>query len=394
MSRWLPLGLLLIGTGAASAQPPAQQMEHAAPTEKTGSVVGLDVIAQAGLVDVVSAVQEADGVRLYHSRSRDGGASFGPQAPVSMFGEQVSNAMRGLDPQIAAAGEKIFVVWTTPGEGNHGVGPLATAVSEDGGRTWKKGTQPADDGTKRGHAFLEALADSTGQLYVVWLENRGTRGLQVAASRDFGASWARTLTVDSVTCECCWNKLISVKPGSVHVLYRDRDPRDMAIARSDDSGATWQRLSTVGDFKWGIQACPFTGGGLALTGTSAPTLHATVFSLAPGHRGVSYLASPDLGKTWSTSVPLGEGGGQHSDLASHDDTLMTVFDVLDPKDGRFVVARVSKDAGRTWAAAKRISAPGVAADFPRIVEAGGRFTAVWTERAADGQITWRFTRVE
>lgn len=399
MSRLMSVAALLAGAGLAIAQPPAgqppaAQMEHTAPTEKAGSVVGLDVAAHEGIIDLVSAVQEADGVRLYHSRSRDGGATFGARTAVSMFGEQVSNAMRGLDPQIAAIGDKVFVVWTTPGEGNHGVGPLATSISEDGGRTWKKGTQPADDGTKRGHAFIEALADAAGTLHVVWLETRETRGLQIATSRDFGATWGKTLAIDAVTCECCWNKLISVKPGSAHVLYRDKDPRDMAIARSDDFGATWQRLATVGEFKWGIQACPFTGGGLALTGTAPQMLHATVFSLASGHRGVSYLASKDLGRTWSEAMPLGEGAGQHSDLASVGETLIAVFDVLDPQDGRIVVARISKDAGKTWAAAKRLSGAGVSADFPRVVSAAGRFTAVWTERDANGLISWRSAGVE
>jgi len=373
--------------GQAQEQPAT---EHVAPKEKIGSVVSLDVYTHKDILDLVVATETEAGPTLTHRRSKDGGSTWAPETRVEMSGTTISNAMRGLDPQVAAEGDHIFVVWTTPGEGQHGVGPFGTAVSDDGGKTWRKGSNPADDDSKKGHAFIESIIDQAGLLHVVWLETRATRGLFAATSKDFGKTWAKTVTVDQITCECCWNKMISLRPGETHLLYRDKDPRDMAIAMTSDSGASWKRLATVGDFKWPINACPFTGGGLAVTGSGATErLHSTIFSGMKDHRGVSYLASRDNGKTWSEPLPLGQGRGQHSDLASIGRDLVAVYDVADPDDGTVVGIKRSGDEGATWSGLTRLSAKGVKADFPRLVSVQGRFVAFWTEKDTNGMVVWR-----
>ena len=365
-------------------------MEHLAPKEKIGSVVSLDVYTHKDILDLVVATETEVGPTLTHRRSLDGGVTWSADVKVEMSGTTISNAMRGLDPQIAALDDHIFVVWTTPGEGQHGVGAFGTALSDDGGKTWRKGSNPADDDSKKGHAFIEAIADQSGSFHVVWLETRATRGLFAATSRDFGRTWAKTTTVDDITCECCWNKMISLRPGETHLLYRDKAPRDMAMAMTSDSGATWKRLSTVGDFKWPINACPFTGGGLAVTGSGADErLHSTIFSGMKDHRGVSYLASGDNGRTWTTPLPLGDGKGQHSDLASMGRDLVTIYDVTDPDDGLVVGLKTSHDEGATWSAFSRLSPLGVKADFPRLVSVRGRFVAFWTEKDKAGMVAWR-----
>jgi len=371
---------------AALAVAGAHEQSHEAPKEALGSVVGVDIVEQGGLVNVLTAIGGASGPVLRHRRSKDGGQTWTPERPVAMHGKGISNATRGLDPQIAAAGDRLFVVWTTPGQGMHGVGALAVSRSMDGGTTWTSGPNPADDGTERGHAFIDAIAEPDGALTVVWLENRGTRGLQVSRSPDMGASWGPTRTIDGVTCECCWNELHLRAPGDLLVLYRDKDPRDMAIARTTNGGASWTRLSTVGDFAWGIEACPFTGGALALTGPpAAPRLHSVVFSGAQGHEGVSYLSSTDLGRSWTPAVALGEGHGQHADMAVRGDSIVVVYDRADKASGQAVVMRRSDDAGKTWGPTTRLSSPKGRATFPRIVQARGRWLALWNERVAPGK---------
>lgn len=381
--------------GHASDHGAAATQSHTAPVEKSGSVVGVDIAARGKVLDLVLATETEKGPALAHRRSIDGGRTWSKDQPINMHGTTISNAMRGLDPAIAAHGDNLFVVWTTPGEGSHGVGAFGTALSSDGGKTWREGPNPADDGTKRGHAFIDAIADDAGTFHLVWLETRGTRGVLAATSKDFGRTWAANKIVDDKTCECCWNKLISMKPGETHLLYRDAAPRDMAMARTTDSGATWERLSTVGDYKWPIEACPFTGGGLAITGpTGNETLHATVFSGVKEYRGVTYLASSDRGKTWSSPMALGEGRGQHSDLASLGDRIVSIFDAKDETDGMIVYSRMSLDAGHTWSPATRLSGSGVKADFPRVLASDGRFNAFWTEKGADGIVTLRTTVID
>jgi hypothetical protein len=49
---------------------------------------------------------------------------------------------RGDDPRIAARGNRMMALWTARGDGPFGSGPLATALSDDGGRTWRAGPTP------------------------------------------------------------------------------------------------------------------------------------------------------------------------------------------------------------------------------------------------------------
>jgi peptidylprolyl isomerase len=366
-----------------------------APVEIAGSVIGMDVYAHAGVIDVLAAYQTGvkGGNELRHRRSRDGGRTWSAETPVDMHGTTVSMAMRGLDPQIVAHGDALFAVWTTPGEGAHGVGPFGTALSSDGGRTWRPGPDPDSVTSRRGHAFIELGADARGAFHIVWLETRETRGLLTARSHDGGRTWQPTQAIDAETCECCWNRLLSPEPGTMFVLYRDKDPRDMALAVTVDDGRSWKRLGFVGEFGWDIKACPFTGGGLVFTGTGAEErLHALVFSGERKHKGISYLRSADRGRTWGEPAALGDGRGHHGDLAVAGNRLAAVWD-LPGESGMSVVARFSEDAGETWGPVQAVSHSAGRADFPRVVAAGPDFVAFWTEKEGEGLVRLRSASV-
>ena len=67
-------------------------------------------------------------------RSGDGGENW--SAPVRVAEGDLSVPHRGNDVQVAAAGRRCLAAWQVPGTGYKGRGPVATALSEDGGRTW------------------------------------------------------------------------------------------------------------------------------------------------------------------------------------------------------------------------------------------------------------------
>ncbi len=93
---------------------------------------------------------------LLHTLSRDGGASWSQPVRVDEGSMPAHVPYRGVDPQLAAAGDNVVAVWTTAGEDvyGYGTGPLATAFSVDGGETWSPGANPADDGLDLAHEFI------------------------------------------------------------------------------------------------------------------------------------------------------------------------------------------------------------------------------------------------
>ena len=379
---------LLAGGGWFALSSETHRVPHAEPSAATttangdAGVTALDVYAHDGVVDVLTVVQQPGASpELVHQRSRDGGRTWSEDTTIDRGGHGLDRPHRGMDPQIAAHGDTVVVLWTTPGTSPWGAGPPATAISRDGGRTWAPGTNPSDTGSTDGHVFLEIVADEAGDLYAFWLDSRdGAQGLRAAVSRDGGGSWAPNVSVDAATCECCWNTALPVGPGRVLVLYRDKDPRDMGLAVTADGGRAWARRATVGTFNWDFDGCPHVGGGLA-GGEAA--LHAVVWTAESGHEGLHLLRSTDLARTWAATARVGTTRARHADIAAEGDEVAAVWD--DVVEGATAVyGKSSRDGGATWTGAVRLSAAEDVASHPKVVAVQGAFVAFWTARGADG----------
>jgi hypothetical protein len=183
-------------------------------------VVSLDVYAEGAKLHLLTAERTAAGrsPEMRYQRSDDDGATW--TAPVAVGAGQPAPepAHRTLDAQIAASGDKLVAVWTTGAETRFGRGPLATAISDDGGKTWHVGANPADDGLATDHAFADIAADDAGNFHAVWLDGRergadavksaasgaaasastsAGKGLRYARSIDGGRTWSTNVTLDA-----------------------------------------------------------------------------------------------------------------------------------------------------------------------------------------------------
>ena len=308
-------------------------------------MLGLDVYASASgdVVDALIAVQEKGdplpSVELRHTRSRDGGATWSRPVPILPRTAKVFSPRRGAEPQIAASGDRLVVIWTEPGTSPWGSGPLASAVSTDGGRSWKAGVSPADDGTTRDHGFVDVAAVSPNAFLAVWLDSRdGGQGLRSAVSKDGGVSWARNVDVERRTCECCANRLLVREDSAdVDVIYRARDPRDMSVARTTDGGSSWTKLGPVARFGWEFDGCPEVAGALATTRVQGKErTYALAWTGKESDVGVWAVASDDKGRTWTKPGRVGDASAKQLDLASNGGCVTAVWDEYRAADKRRV----------------------------------------------------------
>ena len=387
---------------AAALVPLFSTSAHQKPEADVVGVLGLDVYATGDVVDVLLAVQEKGSplppVELRHTRSKDGGATWSKPTAILPGGAKVFSPRRGAEPQIAASpsGDRLVVLWTEPGTSPWGSGPLASAVSADGGKTWKKGPSPADDGTTADHNFADVAAFGPDSFLAVWLDSRdGGQGLRSAASRDGGTSWGRNVTVERRTCECCANRLF-VHPEGVDVIYRGREPRDMFVARTKDGGTWWTKLGVVAPFGWEFDGCPEVAGALAsaevLGGDGekkeSERMYAAVWTGKESDVGVWIAASNDQGRNWTKPIRLGTRSAKQLDLASHGTCVTAVWDEYRADVKRRAVMTGSACA-KSWSKPQALSRPEVDASYPVVVGTARGLLAAWTERAGSGEVAWK-----
>jgi len=364
---------------------------HGAPT--ASGVHSLDVFTDGRALHLLVA-EYSSGTNppaLLYQRSADAGRTWSKPVRVDTGAKPPRSPSRGMDAQIAAVGKNLIALWGTHGEGYMGSGPMVTALSDDGGKTWRPGPNPADDGLNTGHAYADLASDSQGALHLVWLDSRdGKQGLRYARSTDGGRTWSKNLTLKKETCECCWNTL-AVSGNTVHVLFRDKSPRDMAMVSSFDGGLTWGKPAVAGGFGWEFQGCPHVGGGLALPLSGEGSLHALVWTGLAEKSGVYHLRSTNRGTTWQPPQRIGPVDARRSDIAVRDRALVAALEIV--ADGESAVfAAKSVDGGVTWSAPQRLSASGVSASYPRVIAVRGGFRVFWTEAAPQGVGKWNSAR--
>lgn len=426
--------LLLISTGCAANGPthrhggslrlsvaqPARGVVH-----EFADVVACDVAASAGSLHLLLGKRTGAGTKdftLAYTRSNDRGATWSLPVPIPTGHAPAAKMHRGDDPRIAAIGDRLMALWTARGDGPFGSGPLATALSDDGGRTWRPGPAPsaqpltagaipprtaaatdpapstpgkAREATGPGYRFPAAAAAAAG-FHVVWIHAAGDeRSLRHAALPFDEARWSDPVVVDPHLCACCWNELHVQADGSLLTLYRDQRPSDMSLARSSDGGRTWLGAGRAGEFDWDFDGCPHVGGAVAtVTGPRGDddSLLATVWTGNAGSTGAYVLRGTRRG-TWSAPTPLGDGDarGRNTDVAAipGTGTAAVVWDQPSPAGGQCVCVRVTPDAGQSWGPPLRLSVEGENASYPRVVSVNGSFVALWTRYSQDGTTTLR-----
>lgn len=136
----------------------------------------------------------------------------------------------------------IYVVWDDRRGSNT---DIYFAMSDDGGASFSNPNIRVPDTDTSDHTSPAIAADSAGNVYVVWEDERsGDSDIYFTLSSDGGETWADPnlrVNTDGGT-EGQYNPDIAVGPsGTVYVVWRDyrSGDGDIYIASSTDGGTTW-----------------------------------------------------------------------------------------------------------------------------------------------------------
>ena len=323
--------------------------------------------------------------------SVDAGKTWSVPVTVNKGIAPVKQSRRGNDFQVAAYGHKIMAVWKTKG-GEPWAGMIVAALSRDQGKTWQQISSPVSDKySKIDQGYLDVTVDYHGKFHIVWLDDReeagDTQGLRYANFQDKKNKgvWENHKDLEASACTCCWSNITTDGTGNIHVLYRDDKPRDMMLISSVDGGKSWQKPNAVWPFGWEFVGCPHQGGGIAATSERGKVvLHSVVWNGKPSNRGLYYSQAESVGSKWVPIVSMGDNTSASGDIAVMDNKHIGIVYSVGDAEKKQVMAKVSKDGGKSWLKALRLTADGAEGSHPRIIGTSNGFRVFWTEWQENG----------
>ena len=132
----------------------------AAPTPAQPATLSLDIAVSDGMAHAVTASDDGSTQVLLHRTSTDGGATWSMPVAIEPSRGRLSGASRGTDPQVAAAGPRLVVLWMAKGASSRGNGLMEGARSDDAGRTWAAIGRPSDVAAARSFSRSERVYTS------------------------------------------------------------------------------------------------------------------------------------------------------------------------------------------------------------------------------------------
>lgn len=202
--------------------------------------------------------------------------------------------------------EHSHLLWTTESKDGHGLFAAERRWYERRLDVRSVRDRQAPGQTWIGFADL-AVADD-GTVLTSFLDERAHRGPSDDQSEVWfaraagGRAFAANVRVATHTCSCCRTAVTTAGDGAVYVAFRgdfERDVRDMAVATSRDGGKTFGAPVRVARDGWSIHGCPESGPSLY---TDGRRVWMTWFTLGPDARPRIELSwSDDHGRSWAAA---------------------------------------------------------------------------------------------
>ena len=351
---------------------------------------------------------------VFAAVSRDGGRAFG--APVRVNNVEGDARLNGEQPPHVAlvprAGHDpaIVVVWTTKGANGT---KLLHSRSDDGGKSFSAAALvPGTDAA--GNRGWEAIAvEPGGRVDAVWLDHRelakdssmaASHHDHAAASKPDGVAMAQqsklffasldgTAVPRAVTggvCYCCKTALVGGAGGSIYAAWRHVYPgnlRDMAFTMSHDGGRTFAPPVRISEDKWMLEGCPDDGPSMVVD--ARKRIHIVWPTLVNGEAGAEptialfYAMSTD-GKQFTARERIpAEGMPHHPRIAvSPDGALAVAWDESAAGSRRIAIAHAMADAGGHPRFRREILTTGGPSIYPSLAVTANGVVAAWTSGAS------------
>lgn len=333
---------------------------------------------------------------IMFSVSNDAGKSF--SEPV-----RVTNTLK-VNSYFQRAGEfivdpqgTIHLIWAE----SRSTPDILYTRSSDEGQTWSAIRSLSNDSNKHVEDFTSIACDSSGNLYVAWIDSRdrknngsATDHLYFTRSFDGGNVWDAPVRANihpdggiGGTCECCRTSMVSSPDGEVTIAFRSNieNLRNIFVARSKDKGSTWEPIVRIQKGSWMINACPATGPNIRYDNANATVL--VGWRDAHSGSGNVYFASRPSGSDSSTiNVQLNSitVNANFADVAVAPNGAIGAVYVARDHGADNVFARFSFDNGATWTSEQAISPSSEMQEFPRILfNSDNTATIVWHDMRND-----------
>lgn len=265
-ATWSPMKKVANVEGPKTKNPVALAQNLANPNDVTYNNPVAIADAKSGAVHFIFCLEY---MRAFYMRSDDDGQTF--SKPV-----EITSAFDAFRPEYAwkvlatgpghgiqlRNGRLVVPVWISLGTGGHAHRPSVTStiVSDDAGKTWKRGAIAVPDTTDfvfPNETTAAQLSDGRVMLNVR-TETKSHRRT-VVTSPDGSSKWSSPKFDNALLEPICFGTLISLggkrlafanpdnleKTGAAAEPGKNRDRKNLTVQFSNDDGASWQRKLVI-----------------------------------------------------------------------------------------------------------------------------------------------------
>lgn len=272
-------------------------------------------------------------------------------------------------------------------------------ISNDGGKNWRDGGSPHQDGTFTEHGFV-SLYTQDERLGIIWLDGRETSlpdssakhhgghsshgGMTLrAAVMDAEGQFTERQQVDALVCDCCQTAAVTTLDGPL-VIYRDRtetERRDIASSRRLQGN--WTVSQPVAVDGWQINGCPVNGPALVARENDVAALW---FSGANGQSQIFLSRSTNGGETFDSKLKVNDAHalGRVTALMYPDRSLLLAWMRENSDGSAHIVGRFVNPNNDLGPIVELVQvSPKRASGFPKLLLSDVGTVLVWTDQTED-----------